>query len=286
LRIYRSAMKDAYRMRPGLHRYVSGSRRFLVHTLAFYLHITRNRRIDTDGLTLKRLRAHCAAAGLASPGMAHLYLQMLRAHRMIVVVEASDKRFKRFEPTEKMIGQVRDHTRAHLAPVEVLFPELGALAEVDADPEFVIALRRIMGKVFFETGNPVRGHHEINYFAEKASGHMVLLDLMDAATGAGRLPQPHAVKIDFDRCSEGCGVSRVHVAKIFIGAERRGLVVIEGPGGSAIRPTPLLIEKYLQWMATQFIFFADCAAEAMAKRAAARRAAPPAIRARDFSPAQ
>ena len=118
--------------------------------------------------------------------MAHLYLQMLRAHRMIVVVEASDKRFRRFEPTEKMIGQVRDHTRAQLAPVDVLFPELGALAEVDSDPEFVIALRQIMGKVFFERGNPIRGHHEINYFAEKASGHMVLLDLMDAATGAGR----------------------------------------------------------------------------------------------------
>jgi hypothetical protein len=283
LRVYRSATKDAYRMRPGLHRYVSGSRRFLVHTLAFYLHIARDRRIDTDGLTLKRLRAHCAAAGLASPGMAHLYLQMLRAHRMIVVVEANDKRFRRFEPTEKMIGQVRDHTRAQLAPVDVLFPELGALAEVDSDPEFVIALRRIMGKVFFERGNPIRGHHEINYFAEKASGHLVLLDLMDAATGAGRLPQPRAVRIDFDRCSEGCGVSRVHVAKIFAGAERRGLVVIEGPGGSAIRPTPLLIEKFLEWMATQFSFYADCAGEAMAKRAAARRARPEAIPVRDLS---
>ena len=67
----------------------------------------------------------------------------------------------------------------------------------------------------------------------------------------------------------------MHVAKIFAGAERRGLVVIEGPGGSAIRPTPLLIEKFLEWMATQFLFFADCAGEAMAKRAAARRAKAP-----------
>jgi hypothetical protein len=286
LRTYRSATLDAYRMRPGLHRYVSGSRRFWVHTLAFYLHIARDRRIDTDGLTLKRLRAHCAAAGLASPGMAHLYLQMLRAHRMIVLVEASDKRFRRFEPTEKMIGQVRDHARAHLAPVDVLFPDLGALAEVDADPDFVIALRRIMGKAIFERGNLVQGHDAVSYFAEKASGHMVLLDLMDAATGAGRLPQPCAVRIDFDRCSESCGVSRVHVAKIFGGAERRGLVAIEGPGGSAIRPTPLLIEKFLEWTATQFLLFADCAREAMAKRAAARRAMLPAVRARDLSPAQ
>jgi hypothetical protein len=114
---------------------------------------------------------------------------------------------------------------------------------------------------------------------------LVLLDLMDAATGAGQLPQPRAVRIDFDRCSEGCGVSRVHVAKIFAGAERRGLVVIEGPGGSAIRPTDLLIEKFLEWMATQFLFYADCAAEAMAKRAAARRARPQAIPVRDLSPA-
>jgi hypothetical protein len=286
LKTYRLAMKEAYRMRPGLHRYVNGSRRFLVHTLAFYLHITRDRGNDTDGLTLKRLRAHCAAAGLASPGMAHLYLQMLRAHRMIAIVEASDRRFRRFEPTEKMIGQVRDHTRAHLAPVEVLFPDLGALAQLDDDPEFVFTLRRVMGRTFFEHGNPIRGFHEINYFAEKASGHMVLLDLMDLATGIGRLPQPRPAKIDFDACSEGCGVSRVHVAKIFAGAESRGLVTIEGPGGSAIRPTPLLIEKYLEWMATQFLFFADCAVETMAKRAAARRRTAPPLHLRDLSLAQ
>lgn len=286
LRVYRSATKEAYRIRPGLHRYISGSRRFLVHTLAFYLHITRDRGDDTHGLTLKRLRSHCAVAGLASPGMAHLYLQMLRARRMIVVVETSDKRFRRFEPTEKMIGQVRDHTRANLAPVEILFPDLGALAELDADPQFVFALRRVMGKALFERGVPVRGNHEINYFAEKASGHMVLLDLIHAATGAGQLPQPRAVKIDFDACSEGCGVSRVHVAKIFNGAQRRGLVVIEGPGGSAIRPTPLLIEKYLEWIATQFVLFADCATQAMAKRAAARNATPATIRVHDFLSAQ
>jgi hypothetical protein len=284
LRAYRSATQDAYRSRPSLHRYVSGSRRFLVHTLAFYLHIARDRRIDTDGLTLKRLRAYCAAAGLASPGMAHLYLQMLRAHRMIAVVEARDRRFRRFEPTEKMIGQVRDHTRADLAPVDALFPELGALAEVDADPEFPIALRRIMGKELFERGNFGRERPEIDYFAEKASGLIVLLDLMDAAAGAGALPQSRAVRIDFDRCSEGCGVSRVHVAKIFGGAQKRGLVVLEGPGGSAIRPTPLLIDKFLEWSASQFLFFADCAGEAVARRAAARRA--PATRARDLSPAE
>ena len=166
--------------------------------------------------------------------------------------------------------------------MDVLFPELGALAEIDSDPEFVIALRRIMGKVFFERGNPIRGYREINYFAEKASGHMVLLDLMDAAEGRrGRaLPQSRAVKNRAsDRCSEGCGVSRRACRQdILRSVERRGLVATyEGPGGSAIRPTPLLIEKFLEWMATQFLFFADCAGEAMAKRAAARRATPPAI---------
>ena len=285
LRIYRSAMKETYRQRPGLHRYISGNRRFLVHTLAFYLHITRDRGNDTHGLTLKRLRAHCAAAGLASPGMAHLYLQMLRAHRMIVVVETNDRRFRRFEPTEKMIGQIREHTRANLAPVDVLFPELGALLEVDADPQFVFALRRVMGKAFFERGNAMSRRSEIRYFQEKASGDMVLLDLMNAATGAGQLPQSRAVKIDFDACSEGCGVSRVHVAKIFNGAQRRGLVVIEGPGGSAIRPTSLLIEKYMEWTAAQIVLFADCATEAMAQRASARMTPPAELRVANFSAA-
>ncbi len=279
LRVHYAAMRDAYRKRPGLHRYISGSRRLLVHTLAFYLHVARDPRKDTDGLTLKRLRAHCAAVGLASPGMAHLYLQMLRAHRMVKGAEVSDKRFRRLEPTEKMIGQVRDQTRAYLAPVDRLFPGLGALAEVDADVEFTFAIRRVMGKAQFERGGLVHADGAIEHFTDKASGHLVLLDLMEAATGADGLPQSRPVKIDFDACGAGCGVSRVHVAKTFAGAEAQGLVVLEGPGGSAIRPTPLLIDKFLGWTATQFLFFADCAAEAKAKRLLARARAAAAARA-------
>src|SRR5450631_95973 len=118
LRVYRSAMMDAFRARPGLHRYVSGSRRFFLHSLAFHLHITWDRMDENEGLTLKRLREACAGVGLASPGMVHLYLQMLRANRMLVMVKTGDRRFRRFEPTDKMIGQVRDQTRANLAPVD------------------------------------------------------------------------------------------------------------------------------------------------------------------------
>jgi hypothetical protein len=261
-------VRENYRRRPTLYRYVNEARRYFVNSLAFHLHITRNQADDSDGLTFQRLRGLCASAGLASPGMVHLYLQTLRANGFLVVVDTGDRRYRRLEPTEKMISHVRDHTRAHLAPVDVLYPELGALAQVDAEPEFVFALRRATGRAFFEKGNPVFGHPEVNYFAKKVSGHMVLLELIEAVTDPDLRPRSRAVKIDLVALGEHCGVSRVHVAKIMAGAAERGLVVIGGPGGSAIRPTDLLIQKFLEWAAMQFAFFTDCAIGAMKECAA------------------
>jgi hypothetical protein len=268
-------MMEAHHARPGLHRYVSGSRRFLLHSLAFHLHITRDPANDADGLTLKGLRAACASLGLASPGMAHLYLQMLHANRMLVVAGTTDRRFRRFEPTDKMISQVRDQTRANLVPVNILFPEIEALRRFDSDPKFMFAVRRAMGKVFSEGENPVRHYQEINYFGEMASGHMVLLELMATSAGPHPAPQPRPTRIDLAACAEFCAVSRVHVAKIFAGAARRGLLVMEGPGGSAIRPTELLIDRFLEWSATQFLFFAHCAVEAIEDRNLHRKDAYP-----------
>ena len=132
------------------------------------------------------------------------------------------------------------------------------------------------GRAFFEKGNPIFGHPEVNYFAKKVSGHMVLLELIEAVTGPDLMPQSRATKIDLVALGEHCGVSRVHVTKIIAGAAERGLVVVEGPGGSAIRPTELLIQKFLEWAAMQFAFFTDSAIDAMKERAAhasSRRAA-------------
>jgi hypothetical protein len=269
-------MTDAFRVHPGLHRYVSGSRRFFLHSLAFHLHITRNPRDDTSGLTLKNLRAACASVHLASPGMVHLYLQMLHTHRMLADVPTSDRRFRRFEPTQKMINQVREQTRANLAPVDVLFPEIGALANFERDPEFVFAVRRAMGMVFFQRGNPIRRFRSVNYFADKASGHMLLLELMEAVAGADHLPVSRTVKIDLEACALRCAVSRMHVWKVFTGAARLGLISVDGPSCAAIRPNETLITSYLEWAATQFLFFADCAVAGAAERAAAARARFPA----------
>jgi hypothetical protein len=270
---YRVAVRENYRRRPTLYRYVSEARRYFVNSLAFHLHITRDRSDDSDGLTFQRLRALCTSAGLASPGMVHLYLQTLRANGFLVVVDTGDRRFRRLEPTEKMINHVRDHSRAHLAPVDVLFPELNAVAQVDADVEFVFALRRATGRAFFEKGNPIFGHPEVNYFAKKVSGHMVLLELIEAVTGPDLMPQSRATKVDLVALGEHCGVSRVHVTKIIAGAATGGLVIVEGPGGSAIRPTDLLIQKFLEWAAMQFAFFTDSAIDAMKERAASRKPA-------------
>ena len=66
------------------------------------------------------------------------------------------------------------------------------------------------------------------------------------------------------------------VTKIMAGAAERGLLVVEGPGGSAIRPTDLLIRKFLEWAAMQFAFFTDSAIDAMKERAAGQKPQRPA----------
>jgi hypothetical protein len=268
LRVYRAAMVEAFKSHPSLHQYVSGSQRFYLHSLAFHLHITRDRREDSSGLTLKTLRAACAEAGLASPGMAQLYLQMLYRNRLLTTAPTLDRRFRRFEPTAKMIAQVKEQTRANLAPVDALFPEIGAIAKFDSDPGYVFAVRRAMGSIMFQQGNPIRRFRSVNYFADKASGHMLLLELMEGAAGDDPLPISRPVKLDFGACAFRCAVSRMHVSKVFAGAARLGLISSFGSGGGGICPSEGLIGSYLDWAATQFQFFAWCAVNAVAERAA------------------
>jgi len=85
-----------------------------------------------------------------------------------------------------------------------------------------------------------------------------LLEIIRAATGPNQLPAPCSIKLDLASCADRCAVSRMHLAKILQAAEERGYVFTDGKTRAEVRLSELLIGMFLEWAATQFLFFADC----------------------------
>ena len=273
--VHIDAMIDAYSDQPRLNKYMSDAKRWLVSALALHLHITRDAGKVDDGLTMKRLQALCAHVKHASPKMVRDYIKALLAEGFLREVKIrGDRRFKRMEPTERMIAEARSHATCNLKPVDALSPEIEATRWLENDPEFVFALRRAMARYFFASGNPITQAPEIGFFIEKDSGYMILLTLLQAAQTGNEFPVAAVVSLPFQRLARRYGVSRVHVGKIFKGAQERALVELLADGGQLIRPTERLLAAFQNWIAAQFHIYSTFAKAAVFERQNAIRMAP------------
>jgi hypothetical protein len=233
--------------------------RFLVTQICMYLHYTRRPEETSSGLTATRLRDICIAGKVCSAGRAEAMLLMMRAGGYLLreAVEG-DKRVRRYVPTEKLVGQVRERQKGVLRAIDMLHAEPRFVAALETDPQFHPRHVSNMAEAFIGGFRIYHFVPELDRIFDRDAGLIMMMSifLTDPAY-RGLAPEQNVSVFGLAR---RFNVSRAHVRAVLDDAERAGLIE---RGSDVARPLPPLIEAIEKLLATGFAYSASCAERAL-----------------------
>lgn len=248
--------------------------RMLFGYLALYLHLTRDPADPTSGLMPTRMKALCAELDICSPGRAGAMLSLMRFGGYLAPdLQVVDRRQRPLVATEKLFSLLRARWQLHLSALAPLMPDgaamLTAIEEPAVERAFVIA----MVERFRAGFRPVHSAPSLGLFGERNAGMLILMSLIAAGAEDDAVPPQRPVPISIAALARRFAVSRPHVLKLIRDAGEEGFIERIGPDKSMIVLKPRLADALQNFFATVYLFFADCAREAMQESTNERRAA-------------
>lgn len=239
--------------------------RLLFGYLALYLHATRDPADGSSGLTPTRMKAMCVEFDVCSPGRAGAMLSLMRFSGYLTPdIEIVDKRQRRLVATEKLYDLLRARWRLHMSAMVPLFPDGAALLAALDDPAFDHALVIAMVDRFRSGFRLVHSAPGLGLFGERNAGMLILTSLIAAGAEDDTVPPQRPVPISIAALARRFKVSRPHVLKLIRDAADEGFLERVGADNSMVVLKPRLVEATQNFFATSYLFFADCAREAMA----------------------
>jgi hypothetical protein len=248
--------------------------RLVFSYLALYLHFSRDPGDSSFGLTPTRMKALCVQYGTCSPGSAVAMLSLMRfAGYLAPDPDVVDRRQHRLIATDKLIGLLRDRWRIHYAAMAPLLPDGDAMLEALDDPAHVRALTlaiyaRYRAGFRFMTHAPTLG-----LFAERNGAMFILLSLLANSEPDDSMPPTRPLPFSISALARRFAVSRPHVLKLIRDAAADGLIERVGPDGDRLVLRSHFADAVQTFFAVTYVFFADCAREAIATRERDPRAA-------------
>ncbi len=265
LRAYAMNMVRIYRGTPVLNKMINEEGRFLISSLALQLHLNRDPAVPGDGLTLTRLRAVCAAHGVASPGRVMAFLALMRLAGFVTADTGSGaKRAKVLVPTARMMGHVRLFTAIQLKVIDTLLPGADYSARLGRDPAFLEAFHRAAGGYFLRGARLPDAFPQLSTFTAMDAGYMVLLTLFLQLPTQDGHAVPGVVDLPHDAAARRFGVSRSHMANLMRNAQAAGFLQATGSSGRGLHVGASLIALVEGWFAAQMALMAQSASEAAA----------------------
>lgn len=195
--------------------------RFVATGLAMYLHAS-------GGLTLPRLKEHCARTNIISPGRARALLIYLRFLRYIEPAEGGD-RATLYLPTPGLLRAWEAMTRASLDAAQRIEPAIVVFSNTLARQEVMFAIIRAEGEMAIHSIQ--RGNTENAYwrvFLNRHAGMQILHRLMLSGPEGGEYPPRVPLPFNISDLAREFRVSRPHVSRLLKAAEREGLVNGDG----------------------------------------------------------
>jgi hypothetical protein len=254
-----SSSVDFYQGNWIANRVLNDRARFLVTQLCMYLHYTRRPEEPASGLTATRLRDICISNKICSAGRAEAMLLMMRAGGYLLrEIVAEDKRVRRYVPTEKLVGQVRERQRGVLRAADMLQTEPRFSAALESDPQFYPRFVSNMSASFLEGFRLFHFVPELDRIFDRDAGLIMMMSvfLTDPAY-RGLAPEQNVSVFGLAR---RFNVSRAHVRAVLDDAERAGLI---RRGSDVAQPLPPLVEAMEKLLATGFADSASCAERAL-----------------------
>lgn len=233
--------------------------RFLITQICMYLHYTRRPEEPSSGLTATRLRDICIAGKICSAGRAEAMLLMMRAGGYLLrETVAEDKRVRRYVPTEKLVGQVRERQKGVLRAIDMLQTEPRFVAALESDPQFYPRFVSNLAESFIAGFRLYHFVPELDRIFDRDAGLIMMMSvfLTDPAC-SGFAPEQNVSVFGLAR---RFNVSRAHVRAVLGDAERIGMIE---RGEDVAKPLPPLIEAMEKLLATGFAYSSSCAERAL-----------------------
>jgi hypothetical protein len=240
------------------------ARALLGHCL-IYLHATGRPDDPKSGLTAVRVKAFVADADICSPGRAAAMLALMRmAGYLQRMPGATDRRFRRLAPTEKLIALHRDRLRCQFEALAPMLPEAKSTAQRLGDPDFERVFWRAMGDRFLSGARLLSYAPDLAPFAENSAGMMVLFGLMLSADDRDTFGCGEPIAISISGSAARFRVSRAQVLRLLREAERRGYLKREKADQEHVVLEPKLRHDMLAMLAAIFAFLSGVAKDATA----------------------
>jgi hypothetical protein len=197
--------------------------------------------------TMGRLQETMAQFGLSSSRRIEaLVARLVHSGFLEMAPSKQDRRVRILVPTERMFAHDRDWLAAHYLPLQVMFPDPGYNQAVERDASFQRAQRLVAMDFSGRGAHILASNPGIMLFLSRDAGVMILIKLIQMAHAAGA-GAPEG--LSYADIGARFGVSRTHVRKVLLEAERAGFVRLSGRGGRFVELTPAVMQVFDRFIA-------------------------------------
>nr|WP_316225263.1 hypothetical protein [Bradyrhizobium sp. SZCCHNS3052] len=257
-RAMRASTASAIRLYRGdriLNALLSDRARALFPHVALYLHFAEQRDGEL-GLTVGAMKEMCARLDLCSGGRCEAMLALMRATGLVASASNLDRRRRPLVPTDKLIALHRERWGVQFDAMSAVLPAAVAYRAALNDPAFVKSFVLELGRRFIAGVRILDGAPELEPFAERTAGMVILFSLAQGAGPDQPFPPDGPVPFSINGLATRFSVSRKHVLTLLRDAEEKRLLI---RSTDAITILPLGREAIERMLATMFLYMAECA---------------------------
>lgn len=262
MRVSTAAAVALYRGDRILNALLSDRARALFPHVALYLHFAPHREGEL-GLTVGAMKEMCARIGLCSGGRCEAMLVLMRATGLVASASNLDRRRRPLVPTDKLIALHRERWGVQFDAMSAVLPEAVAYRAALNDQAFVKTFVLELGRRFIAGTRVLDGAPELEPFAERTAGMVILFSLAHGGAPDQPFPPEGPVPLSINGLATRFSVSRKHVLTLLRDAEEKNLLARGGAGNDAITILPPGREAIERMLATMFLYMAECAEVAL-----------------------
>jgi hypothetical protein len=158
----------------------------------------------------------------------------------------------------------RERWTTHFESMLSIIPAAVSYRAALADPAFVRSFVIALGRRFVAGLRILDQSPGLELFAERNAGMVILFSLASAGSEQGPFPPRAPVRLSINALATKFSVSRKHVLTLLRDAETQGLLMRGGAAGNEVTVLPLCHDALEMFVATMFLYLAQCAEEALA----------------------
>ncbi|RLM11131.1 hypothetical protein BIY27_12975 [Gibbsiella quercinecans] len=208
-------IKDAYKKHPLFYKVIFRNSRFIICSSILSIYFT------CPNARLKDIKEFFKGKDIVSENSLDSFLLFLRVGRRLEVSRiAQDKRQLYFKPTDSALRETHALVSSVALPYQTIFPDIPVTRLLEL-PDFMPVFFGTYGQLMMKEIYLIELVPQAALFISKDAGHMVLLMLLTESIKQNS----HTLLLSSATIAKFCSVSRAHINRMLLAAEKSGLLV-------------------------------------------------------------